>query len=146
MKQASILALAFLAVAAVIGVEYARYTALPPVAAATCRGDAHVMERLELIFGTARGQDQPVTDAEWKSFLDGEVTPRFPQGLTVLRGPGQWRESDGHLVEEESRILIIWYEPAGNTDADIEAIRSAYKRRFAQKSVMRIDGASCVSF
>ena len=26
----------------------------------------------------------PVTDAEWAAFLDEEVTPRFPDGLTVL--------------------------------------------------------------
>jgi len=146
MKQASVLALAFLTVGAVLGAEYVRFTGLPVAADASCRGNAHAMAQLELIFGTARAEGAPVTDAEWKAFLDGEVTPRFPQGLTVLRGPGQWRSRDGRLVEEDSRILIIWYEPTEHSDADIEAIRSAYKTRFAQESVMRIDGASCVSF
>ena len=34
----------------------------------------------------------------------------------------------------------------GTSDADIEAIRSAYKQRFDQESVLRIDSVSCVSF
>jgi hypothetical protein len=50
---------------------------------------------LEMLFGTSRPQGLPVTDEEWASFLDSEVTPRFPHGLTVLRGPCQWRGSDG---------------------------------------------------
>jgi hypothetical protein len=75
-----------------------------------------------------------------------EVTPRFPAGLTVLQGPGQWRGSDGRLAKERSNMLVIWHEPTSRTDADIEAIRSAYKQRFDQESVMRVDSASCVSF
>jgi hypothetical protein len=42
--------------------------------------------------------------------------------------------------------VVIWHEPSGTTDTDIEAIRSAYKQKFDQESVMRVDSASCVSF
>jgi hypothetical protein len=68
------------------------------------------------------------------------VTPRFPAGFTVLNGPGQWRGSDGRLAKEQSNILVIWHKPNNRAEADIEAIRSAYKARFAQESVMRVDG------
>lgn len=146
MRQFIVPALALLTIGTVVGVEYARSTATQGGPALSCRPGAHAMARLEMIFGTARSQGGPVTDEEWVSFLDGEVTPRFPQGMTTLRGPGQWRGSDGRLVREESRVLVILYEPASRTDEDIEAIRSAYKQRFAQESVMRIDAASCVSF
>lgn len=99
-----------------------------------------------MLFGTSRSKGPPITEEEWASFLDAEVTPRFPTGLTTLRGPGQWRGSYGRLAKEQTHILVIWHEPSPRADADIEAIRSAYKSRFRQESVMRVDSVSCVLF
>lgn len=113
---------------------------------AFCPASARPMARLEMLFGTSRPHGAPVTDEEWARFLDTEVTPRFPAGLTVLRGPGQWRGNDGRLAKERSNMLVIWHEPSALADAEIEAIRAAYKQRFDQESVMRVDGLSCVSF
>jgi Protein of unknown function (DUF3574) len=104
------------------------------------------MLRTEMLFGTARPDGGTVSDDEWARFLEAEVTPRFPAGLTVLRGLGQWRGGDGRPVREESRILIVWHEPTDRTEVDIEAIRDAYRRRFDQESVMRVESVSCVSF
>jgi hypothetical protein len=146
MKSTGIFALAALAIGVGIGAEYTRIATVSAAPHLTCRGSARVMARLEMIFGTARARGGPVSDDEWTSFLDTEVTPRFPAGLTVLRGPGQWRGTDGRLAKEQSNILVIWHEPTSRAEADIEAIRSAYKHRFDQDSVMRVDSASCVSF
>src|SRR5688500_2481254 len=44
--------------------------------------------RTELFFGTAK-PNGVVTDEEFLLFLDQEVTPRFPDGLTLLKGDGQ---------------------------------------------------------
>ena len=99
-----------------------------------------------MLFGASRPDGRIVSDAEWVDFLDNAVTPRFPAGLTVLRGHGQWRGGDGALVREQSRVLVIWHEPTERTERDIEAIRAAYKRRFDQESVMRVESVSCVSF
>jgi len=44
------------------------------------------------------------------------------------------------------RMLIVLYAPSAESEASIEAIRSAYKRRFAQESAMRVDSPACVSF
>jgi uncharacterized protein DUF3574 len=104
------------------------------------------MTRLELLFGSSRPDRPPVGEQEWILFLDSEVTPRFPSGLTVLSGAGQWRGGDGVPNKEQSHILVIWYEPNQRADADIEAIRFAYKQRFDQESVMRVESVSCVSF
>ena len=41
---------------------------------------------------------------------------------------------------------MIWYEPKADSDERIEAIRKAYRTRFNQESVMRVDSTSCVSF
>ena len=123
---------------------------LPAAAACStappCREPAHPMARLELLFGADRTGGTPVGETEWSLFLDSEVTPRFPDGLTVLDGAGQWRGADGGTVRERSRLLVIWYRPTAQSEADIDAIRAAYKRRFAQESVLRADGVSCVSF
>jgi hypothetical protein len=97
------------------------------------------------VFGTARARGSPIGEDEWQSFVDSVVTPRFPDGLTVLDARGQWR-GEGGLTKEHSRILVIWHDRSPSRDADIEAIRSAYKERFDQESVPRIDSISCVSF
>ena len=104
------------------------------------------MARLELLFGTARATAAPVSEAEWADFVDGEVTPRFPEGLSILAGQGQWRDDAGQVVKEEARMLLIWYRPTAERAAAIEAIRAAYKARFDQESVLRADGVSCLSF
>jgi hypothetical protein len=111
-----------------------------------CRAGASSMARLELLFGSSRKGAADVSQAEWQSFLDAEVTPRFADGLTVLTGYGQWRNDVGTIAKETSKVLVIWHKPAADSEARIEAIRAAYKTRFAQESVMRVDSLSCVSF
>ena len=112
-----------------------------------CRPGSVRAARLELLLGMGRKDGSEVSEAEWRTFLNNEVTPRFPDGLTVLPGYGQWRSgATGTLARESERVLLIWYKPDINSDAHIEAIRTAYKTRFGQDSVMRVDGLSCVSF
>jgi len=122
------------------------WSTLSRASAFSCRGAAQAMARVELLFGRARRDALPVSDAEWADFLDGEVTPRFPAGFTVLSGPGQWRSSDGAVAREDAHVLLIWHEARDSADAKIEAIRLAYRQKFDQESVMRVDGMSCVSF
>lgn len=111
-----------------------------------CRSGASTLARLELLFGTGKKDGSEVTDAEWRDFLDAVVTPRFPDGLTVLSGYGQWHTDEGNLDRESLRVIVIWYERSKQGEEKIEAIRQAYRQRFDQDSVMRVDGVSCVSF
>jgi hypothetical protein len=145
MRRASI-RLSMVAILLGLAAAYAQPSAEVREVGQTCRADAASMARLELLFGTLRRNSPPVSEEEWASFLEAEVTPRFPDGLTVLSGYGQWRGNDGVLAKERSIVLVIWYTPNARTEADIEAIRSAYKQRFNQQSVMRVDSVSCVSF
>lgn len=114
--------------------------------AAECAAPARLMARVQLFFGTTLADGQALADAEWLKFVDEQVTPRFPEGLTELSGRGQWRRPDGVISREPSRVLLLWYSPAKNREADIEAVREAYKSRYKQLSVMRVDGVDCVSF
>jgi hypothetical protein len=117
-----------------------------PAPAMACRVGSAPMARVELFFGLGKRDGGTISDADWAAFLDAEVTPRFPAGLTVLSGYGQWRSEMGPLTKEASRVLLVWYAPAPDSERKIEAIRTAYRERFSQDSVMRVDGRSCVSF
>jgi hypothetical protein len=138
----ALLALAF----AVGGAAAYTYGATLPGARPACAAPATPMARLELLFGAGRKDGGEVSDQEWRAFLDGEVTPRFPDGLTVLGGYGQWKNSAGAIAKEPSRVLVIWHKPDADSNLRIEGVRAAYKARFGQESVMRVDSTSCVSF
>ncbi len=105
--------------------------------------------RTELYFGTTKPDGSPLTDEEWQEFLDEEITPRFPAGLTVLTGYGQFLNSSGVIAQEGSIVLILFYptDDVEESSASIEEIRDAYEVAFEQESVLRADSAPvCISF
>jgi len=106
--------------------------------------------RTELYFGTNKPDGTVVTEAQFQYFLDHEITPRFPDGLTLLTGVGQFRGSSGVIERERSMMLILLYpvDAARSSGQKIQDIRTAYKRQFQQESVLRADEprAECVSF
>lgn len=106
-----------------------------------------VWARTELYFGTNRSAGTPVSDTEFSTFVEQEVTPRFPDGLTLLNGLGQFRNSAGAIVKEKSFVLILLYPPQ-TVDANrkIQEIRDRYKFAFGQESVLRVDSFAFVSF
>lgn len=96
-------------------------TALGAPAAVALQADdpAHTWVRTELFFGTDKpGPD--VTDYQFQKFVDSTVTPRFPDGLTVLSGQGQWNGGKG-IVKERSKVLIIVY-PVDGAEASSKKI------------------------
>jgi hypothetical protein len=124
-------------------VSAAHVLAAPPP---SCKGGAQAFVRTDLFFGRAR-PGGVVTEAQFKAFVDVDVTPRFPDGLTLLAGIGQFRDTHGATQVEGANVLILLY-PRDDAHADrkIDAIRSDYRRRFEQHSVLRADSVSCVSF
>ena len=52
----------------------------------------------------------------------------------------------GKTVREHSRVVMVLYLPSPEAEAAIEAIRAAYKTRFRQDSVLRLDETDCVAF
>jgi Protein of unknown function (DUF3574) len=104
--------------------------------------------RTELFFGLSKANGTKVSDFEFQGFLNREVTPRFPDGLTLLMGQGQFKNSSQVIVKEPSRLLILLYpiKQGNNSTRKIEEIRETYKKTFQQESVLRTDDLSCVSF
>jgi len=107
---------------------------------------SEILVRTELYFGSNRPGGE-VTDAEFSNFMDREITPRFPDGLTLLTGYGQFLSSTGVLIKERSKVLILLY-PASTAASNqrVQEIREKYKAMFQQESVLRVDGYAVVSF
>lgn len=97
------------------------------------------MVESKLYFGLSRGDGGTVEEPQWQDFLTREVTPRFPDGFTVLNGYGQWRGEDNRIIAERSKVLIVVHP---STDEDAKALaelKSAYVKRFHQESVFQTD-------
>ena len=67
--------------------------------------------RLYFGLGLADHPDQGISEQEWRAFLDKEVTPRFPSGLSVLDVYGQWQGKTETAPERlRSKMLIVYYQ------------------------------------
>lgn len=128
----------------------------PAAASAAMQGDAARPAaarwvRSELYFGLARAdqgqQGARATEADWQGFLDREVTPRFPDGLTVFDAYGQWldrrRDSPARL---RTKVLVILHEDTPGNRAAIDAIRLAWKAAWHDQSVLLVTERADVSF
>ncbi|MFS2225292.1 DUF3574 domain-containing protein [Pantoea sp. B65] len=115
-----------------------------PPAAACVKGDA--MTQTTLYFGLNRPSGPVISAAEWQAFIDNDVTPKFKDGLSVFEAKGQWLGNDGKLARENSKALLLIHAPDKESETRIELLRSIYKQRFTQDSVMRVDAPVCVAF
>ncbi|MFT4164839.1 MAG: DUF3574 domain-containing protein [Microlunatus sp.] len=121
-------------------------TAVPTIAP-TSAPIGERFARTELFFGTERpGPD--VTNRQFKAFVDRVVTPRFPDGLTQYDASGQFRDSTGRIVKEQSKVIVLLYPiaDAGQSTVKIEEIRDIYEKAFDQESVLRADSVELVDF
>ncbi len=103
--------------------------------------------QFDLYFGRDIGGRTEVSDAQWAHFLDAAVTPRFPDGLTVTDAYGQYRDSPtGTISRERSKRLTILTDDAAASRPRLDAIIEAYKRRFQQQSVLKVEAPVCLAF
>jgi hypothetical protein len=102
--------------------------------------------RTELYFGFSHDGKVVVSEDTWQQFLHDEVTPRFPDGFTVVPARGQWQNGKGVVELEETRILVLFTPPAPGANQKIEAIRAAFLQKFGEDSVLRVTSPSKVAF
>ncbi|MCK5768743.1 DUF3574 domain-containing protein [Algiphilus sp.] len=126
---------------AVVG-ACAAMPASPPECAA-----GRIMQRHALYFGLTTSDGAIIDEARWSAFLAETVTPRFPEGFTVLEARGQWRNREtGTIIRQPSRVLIVLAADDPVTSTAVESVRTAYRERFAQQSVLRVSAPVCASF
>jgi len=119
----------------------------PAQNAASCQSAHKPAAVAELIFGRNIGVRTAVTERRWMRFVDTEITPRFPAGLSIVDVRGQWRDAkSGAIVREPSKMVMIVL-PGDDADQHrLNEIIEAYKARFRQESVVLIIRPACVSF
>jgi len=103
--------------------------------------------RLYFGLGSADQPDKGVSETEWRAFLDREITPRFPSGLSVVDAYGQWQGKSQTRPEHlRSKCVIVDYPDTEENRAKVEAIRAAWKQKTGDQSVMRVTLPADVSF
>ena len=124
------------------------FAALPALAAdkGPCPPGTEAFAEYRLFFGRSQGTVEVVSEEAWQAFLADEVTPRFPDGLTVLDAGGQWRDGSGEIVRERTKLLLVLAPPGGDAMQRTDEIADAYKQAFGQSSVLRVVTPACVSF
>ena len=109
-------------------------------------GCATQQSRYEMCFGRSMDSGRTIiSDQEWQSFREGEIAGRFPDGFTVCHGDGYWR-SGSVTYTEPSEILMVVAPDTQETQQKLDAIASAYVRRFHQDAVLQIKSQADVSF
>lgn len=91
------------------------------------------------------GAKTPATpnERDLRRFVDQEVTPRFPDGVTVVDGGGQWKGAENRMIREAAKVVLVVL-PASGGGAKVEAMRTAYRTRFKHEPVVVLPPPACM--
>lgn len=102
--------------------------------------------------GPVNAPHKGIAEAKWRSFLDKEVTSRFPDGLSVVDVYGQWMSKRDQSIAGarpehiRSKLVVIEYPATAENAERIEAIRVAWKQLTGDQSVLKVTQPADVSF
>ena len=101
----------------------------------------------ELYFGMDIPNGGTISEEEWNTFVASEITPRFPDGITILNGLGQYRYQTGTITKEPTKIVIIFFrEHVEEQEKAIDDIIGLFKQHFHQESVLKATSRVSVKF
>ena len=115
----------------------------------TCPEGLEPYVAFNFYFGLQTSGGEEVTDAEWQTFLAQEVTPRFPDGLTVFDAAGQWLDTDAdRLYREGTKVLniLVPADSAESAKRALDEIADVYVEQFDQQVVFKTSAQSCAGF
>jgi hypothetical protein len=119
----------------------------PAIATAgACPAGLDAVRTAKLIFGRDIGDRPGVSDADWRGFVARQITPRFPDGITVEDARGQWLGRSGRLVHERSKVVLIVLAGRPDEPERLAAIAHAYEAQFHQDAVLLIEEDACATF
>jgi len=108
---------------------------------AACESGSNPQRLATMVFGRNVSSELGVSEAQFRAFVDQEVGPRFPNGLTILDAEGRW----GPDVREPSKLVLILLPGRSDDHAQIGAIARAYEQRFRQEAVLSMVQPACAS-
>jgi len=91
----------------------------------------------KLIFGRRIGDTALVSDSDWNKFVNEVIVPKFPSGFTIDDVDGYYRMSNGEIIHEPSKVLLVLEEKDENNNSKLDSIANEYIRRFHQESVLK---------
>lgn len=97
-----------------------------------------------LYFGMKSEDGSGVSEQEWTRFLAEVITPRFPDGLTVVQAYGQSggnAAKPGDVLAETTKALIIVHPNTAGAMKALAEIKAEYKTRFKNLGVFHTDAA-----
>jgi Protein of unknown function (DUF3574) len=112
-----------------------------------CNDPQKPMLEIDLMFGRNIGSELGVSEGLWSDFVASEITPRFPEGLTVLDATGQWQDKERNtIVKEPSKDVRLIVPADAEVKEKLDSIVTAYKQPFQQQGVGIVIRPACVSF
>ena len=101
-----------------------------------------------IYLGTGTGT--PVSAEALEEFIDSFVSKRFPEGLTITEGKGQWSSKEHGLIRERTVILDIQCADSDDNFKLIREIADVYIKKFTESKascfVKRIPGTTTILY
>ena len=94
--------------------------------------------QVDLFFGRDISGVGEVSESQFQSFVEREITPRFPDGLTIFDTKGQFQDTTGTVVEESSKVVSLIIEDTETNEVEIDKIANEYIEQFQQESVLLV--------
>jgi hypothetical protein len=93
-----------------------------------------------LYFGLKTADGRGISEQQWSTFLAEVVTPRFPQGLTVVTayGQGAGPRTDTGLAELTKVLIVVHPDDAAKAEA-IAEIKAQYSREYGGAAVFHTE-------
>ncbi|EDQ89545.1 uncharacterized protein MONBRDRAFT_8079 [Monosiga brevicollis MX1] len=93
--------------------------------------------------GTTIGE---VTEAEFQAFVQREVVPQFPSGLSILNVSGEYLTASNQTIQEASRLLILYHRRHDDSQQRLQAVAHAFCEQFQQESVLAATEDATINF
>jgi len=143
MRKLLLVTILVFAVGVAAGYAFSEQRQAPAGADPVCGSATQSQVRTTLYFGMSRPTGA-VSELEWQLFLRDEVTPRFPEGLTVWDAQGQWKGKAG-IEQERSKVLLLVHPDASKARAAVLELIDHYRKKFDQESVLWETAKVCVA-
>ncbi len=91
----------------------------------------------EVYFGLSRADGSLIPRAEGEDFVARAAAAAFPDGFTLVRTTGYWRDKGRAEPAREPSLILKIVHPAGaDTRAKLSGIARRYARHFGQSAVL----------